>query len=64
MKNCRFICAVFFVVMMPAAAFSETWAEAAFLCKANNNSILSARKQLEAGRWSYYRTLGSFLPQV
>lgn len=64
MKKIRLVWAVIFAVLLSASGFSETWTEVSSLCKANNNNILSAKKQLEVGRWSYYRTIGSFLPQV
>jgi len=41
-----------------------TWQEAMSLAAANSNDIKGAQKQLEAYRWSYYRSYSSFLPQV
>ena len=41
-----------------------TWQEAMTLAAANSNDIKGAQKQLEAYRWSYYRSYSSFLPQV
>ena len=64
MKYFRSILAVILLSLVQPASLAETWTDIVILCKANNNSILGAKKQLEANRWSYYKTLGSFLPQV
>lgn len=45
-------------------AFSMTWEAAMTQAGENSNSIKSAQKQLEAYRWSYYRSYSNFLPQV
>jgi len=64
MKKYFSVLAATLLLLTQPALFAETWKEVAALCRVNNNSILSSQKQMEAGRWSYYRTLGSFLPQL
>jgi outer membrane protein TolC len=52
------------IVVLSGSAFALTWEEAVMLAGEHSNSIKSAQKQLEAYRWSYYRSYSSFLPQV
>lgn len=41
-----------------------TWPETLSLASQKSNQIKSARKQLDAYQWSYYRAYSNFLPQV
>jgi len=41
-----------------------TWPEALSLASQKSNQIKSARKQLDAYQWSYYKAYSNFLPQV
>jgi outer membrane protein TolC len=52
------------ILLLTENTVALTWQEAMSLAAANSNDIKGAQKQLEAYRWSYYRSYSSFLPQV
>ena len=62
MRRLLLLLSILFMVACQAGAV--TWQEAMTLAAANSNDIKGAQKQLEAYRWSYYRSYSSFLPQV
>ena len=53
-----------FLGFFTCQANALTWQAAMSLAAINSNDIKSAQKQLEAYRWSYFRTYSSFLPQL
>jgi len=53
-----------FVWFLGTASFASTWQEVLSLSAQNSNDINSARKQLEAYQWRYYKAYSNFLPQV
>jgi outer membrane protein TolC len=59
----RFGFAILMLLVFATATSAITWDEA--VSKADNsNQIQSAKKQADASRWSYYRSLSGYLPQI
>lgn len=56
--------ALLILLFLSASAHALTWSEALELAGKNNPRIISAAKQTESARWSYYRSYSSFLPQL
>jgi outer membrane protein len=52
------------LILFSRAGMALTWQETMSAAAANSNDIKGAQKQLEAYRWTYYRSYSSFLPQI
>ena len=60
----RFFTVAIAVLLLAGTSFAITWQETLDKAATSVNQIQSAKKQADASRWSYYRSLGSYLPQV
>jgi len=52
------------LIGITGSAWAQNWQDVMALAAQNSNDIKGAQKQLEAYRWSYYRSYSSSLPQV
>lgn len=52
------------ILLLTPGVLASTWQEVLSAASQKSNEIKSARKQLDAYQWTYYKSFSNFLPQV